>query len=144
MEEYNRNDLNTIILFLYNDISQNLLSCWECFLNDMGKVRCVGKSSIRSQATTFKNNTLAKYDNLGFDCFSPIEQDGIKSRISQKLQKKVNNTIEIHEKISYMLNQNQKEKLCENIAEILAPLLISETKVKIKKSKNVSTSKNMD
>lgn len=138
MDTYNAEDLDAIILFLYEKQSQNLADCYGYLANDMGKNPF--NKDIREIKSSYKCDIRKKYEKLGFHCFNKFERDGIKVAIEKKLQNKAKNAQDIYEKISCILNENE----IQQALDILLPLLQSEKEIKIKKSKNVSTSKIVD
>ena len=138
MEEYNADNLDTIVSFLYKEQSQNLSDCYGYFAVDMGKIPCA--KDIRERKSSFKCDIRKKYEKHGFDCFNKFEKSGIQLKVLQKLEKNVKNAEDIYEKISNIFYENETQE----VLDILAPLLQSEKESKIKKSKNVSTSKIVD
>lgn len=143
--QYNANDLDSLVLILYKNISSDLSICWSMLFDDIKKYRVGGRRD--KQVNEFKYQLRQKYKSQGFDCFNCFERKGIEFTILEILQTEKNHANDIYEKISCIFKQNENQKVFEDIISTLMPnyeLRGGAKKGKFKQSKNVSTSKAVD
>ena len=119
MPQYNANDLDSLVLILYKNISSDLSICWSMLFDDIKKYP-VGRRR-GGQVNEFKYQLRQKYENQGFDCFNCFERKGIEFTILEILQTEKNHANDIYEKISCIFKQNENQKVFENIISILMP-----------------------
>lgn len=117
--KYNANDLDSLVLILYKNISSDLSICWSVFFDDIKKYR-VGRKRD-SQVNEFKYQLRQKYESQGFDCFNCFERKGIEFTILEILQTEKNHANDIYEKISCIFKQNENQKVFEDIISTLMP-----------------------
>ena len=117
--KYNANDLDSLVLILYKNISSDLSICWSMLFYDIKKYR-VGRRRD-GQVNEFKYQLRQKYESQGFDCFNAFERKGIEFTILEILQTEKNNANDIYEKISCIFKQNENQKVFEDIISTLMP-----------------------
>lgn len=117
--KYNANDLDSLVLILYKNISSDLSICWSMLFDDIKKYR-VGRKRD-TQVNEFKYQLRQKYESQGFDCFNCFERKGIELNILEILQTEKNHANDIYEKISCIFKQNENQKIFEEIIATLTP-----------------------
>lgn len=117
--QYNANNLDSLVLILYKNISSDLSICWSMLFDDIKKYR-VGRRRDR-QVNEFKCQLRQKYESQGFDCFNCFERKGIEFTILEILQTEKNHANDIYEKISCIFKQNENQKVFEDIISTLMP-----------------------
>lgn len=117
--KYNANDLDSLVLILYKNISSDSSICWSMFFDDIKKYR-VGRKRD-TQVNEFKYQLRQKYESQGFDCFNCFERKGIEFTILEILQTEKNHANDIYEKISCIFKQNENQKVFEDIISTLMP-----------------------
>ena len=117
--QYNADDLDSLVLILYKNISSDLSICWSMLFDDIKKYR-VGRKRDE-QVREFKSQLRQKYKSQGFDCFNAFERKGIEFTILEILQTEKNNANDIYEKISCIFKQNENQKVFEDIISTLMP-----------------------
>lgn len=131
--QYNANDLDSLVLILYKNISSDLSICWSMLFDDIKKYRVSRKRD--RQVNEFKYQLRQKYESQGFDCFNSFERKGIEFTILEILQTEKNHANDIYEKISCIFKQNENQKVFENIISTLMPNYESRRGTKKKKCK---------
>ena len=116
---YNANDLDSLVLILYKNISSDLSICWSMLFNDIKKYRGFRRRDL--QVNEFKSQLRKKYESQGFDCFNVFERKGIEFTILEILQTEKNYANDIYEKISCIFKQNENQKIFEEIIATLMP-----------------------
>jgi len=119
MPQYNANDLDSLVLILYQNISSDLLICWSMLFNDIKKYRVAKRRD--GEVYEFKSQLRKKYESQGFDCFNVFERKGIEFTILEILQTEKNYANDIYEKISCIFKQNENQKIFEEIITTLMP-----------------------
>ena len=117
--KYNANDLDSLVLILYKNISSDLSICWSMLFDDIKKYR-VGRKRD-TQVNEFKYQLRQKYESQGFDCFNCFERKGIELNILEILQTEKNHANDIYEKISCIFKQSENQKIFEEIIATLTP-----------------------
>jgi hypothetical protein len=117
--QYNANDLDSLVLILYKNISSDLSICWSMLFDDIKKYRVGRKRDI--QVNEFKYQLRQKYESQGFECFNCFERKGIEFTILEILQTEKNHANDIYEKISCIFKQNENQKVFEDIISTLMP-----------------------
>ena len=117
--KYNANDLDSLVLILYKNISSDLSICWSMLFDDIKKYRVGRKRDI--QVNEFKYQLRQKYESQGFECFNCFERKGIEFTILEILQTEKNHANDIYEKISCIFKQNENQKIFEEIIATLMP-----------------------
>ena len=144
--QYNANDLDSLVLILYKNISSDLSICWSMLFDDIKKYR-VGRKRDE-QVREFKSQLRKKYEIQGFDCFNAFERKGIEFTILEILQTEKNHANDIYEKISCIFKQNENQKVFEELIITLMPNYDIQARAKkgrkFKQSKNVPTPKIVD
>jgi len=116
---YNADDLDSLVLILYKNISSDLLICWSMLFNDIKKYRVAKRRD--GEVYEFKYQLRQKYESEGFNCFNVFERKGIEFTILEKLQTEKNHANDIYEKISCIFKQNENQKVFEDIISTLTP-----------------------
>ena len=119
IEQYNADDLDSLVLILYKNISSDLSTCWSMLFYDIKKNR-VGRK-ICQKVNEFKYQLRQKYESQGFDCFNVFERKGIEFTILEILQTEKNHANDIYEKISCIFKQNENQKIFKEIIATLTP-----------------------
>jgi len=119
IEQYNADDLDSLVLILYKNISSDLLICWSMLFNDIKKYRVAKRRD--GEVYEFKTQLRKKYQTQGFDCFNAFERKGIEFTILEILQTEKNYANDIYEKISCIFKQNENQKIFKEIIAILMP-----------------------
>lgn len=119
IEQYNADDLDSLVLILYKNISSDLLICWSMLFNDIKKYRVAKRRD--GEVYEFKYQLRQKYESEGFNCFNVFERKGIEFTILEKLQTEKNYANDIYEKISCIFKQNENQKVFEDIISTLTP-----------------------
>ena len=119
MPQYNANDLDSLVLILYQNISSDLLICWSMLFNDIKKYRVAKRRD--NEVYEFKTQLRKKYQIQGFDCFNAFERKAIEFTILEILQTEKNHANDIYEKISCIFKQNENQKVFEDIISTLTP-----------------------
>lgn len=144
--KYNANDLDSLVLILYRNISSDLSICWSMLFDDIKKYR-VGRRRDR-QVNEFKCQLHKKYEIQGFDCFNAFERKGIEFTILEILQTEKNHANDIYETISCIFKQYENQKVFDEVIATLMPNYDIQRGVKkgrkFKQSKDVSDSKVVD
>jgi hypothetical protein len=117
--KYNANDLDSLVLILYKNISSDLSICWSMLFNDIKKYRVAKRRD--GEVYEFKSQLRKKYESQGFDCFNCFERKGIEFTILEILQTEKNHANDIYEKISCIFKQNESQKIFEEIITTLMP-----------------------
>lgn len=117
--QYNANNLDSLVLILYKNISSDLSICWSMLFDDIKKYRFGRKRD--EQVREFKYQLRQKYESQGFDCFNCFERKGIEFTILEILQTEKNHANDIYEKISCIFKQNENQKIFEDIISTLMP-----------------------
>jgi len=119
IEQYNADDLDSLVLILYKNISSDLSICWSMLFNDIKKYRVAKRRD--GEVYEFKYQLRQKYESEGFNCFNVFERKGIEFTILEKLQTEKNYANDIYEKISCIFKQNENQKIFEDIITTLMP-----------------------
>ena len=119
IEQHNADDLDSLVLILYKNISSDLLICWSMLFNDIKKYRVAKRRD--GEVYEFKYQLRQKYESEGFNCFNVFERKGIEFTILEKLQTEKNYANDIYEKISCIFKQNENQKVFEDIISTLMP-----------------------
>ena len=135
--KYNANDLDSLVLILYKNISSDLSICWSMLFDDIKKYR-VGRGRDR-QVNEFKYQLRQKYESQGFDCFNCFERKGIEFTILEILQTEKNHANDIYEKISCIFKQNENQKVFEDIILItIMKRSANNVNVKLRKYRDIN------
>ena len=145
-QQHNANDLDSLVLILYKNISSDLSICWSMLFNDIKKYRVAKRRD--GEVNEFKYQLREKYKSQGFDCFNVFERKGIEFTILEILQTEKNYANDIYEKISCIFKQYENQKVFEEVIATLMPNYDIQMGVKkgrkFKQSKDVSDSKVVD